>query len=399
MGWSPFRRTGLTYKDSRSFGGYTLITPIGGDAVYLLDADGRVAHRWEVSGFQPGYGYLLPGGNLLVRGQPVVETKVELGKPAGRADILLELDWDSNEVWRWENEGFHHDMCRMPSGNTLVIVWELLPEELVKRIKGGLSPEQMKQVTGDSQLMSFLLQGVGVGGRPRLKGMLTDAIWEIDPTGEPVHIWHSWEHFDPEVDTLCTVDFTTEWTHLNAVELTPEGDVLVSSQKLDKILKVSWPNGDVPWRWGGLGKISHPHDPTITQDGTLLIFDNGSRHPLQARSRVVEVDMETGEIIWQYVPSPVFSMMSLHIAGAERLANDNTLICEGEAGRVFEVTRDCEICWEWISPFVLEFKGIQAVMLFRSHRYAADGPELRGKKIDVKEFEEFNEKWGLNKRA
>ena len=38
MGWSPFRRTGLTYEDSRSFGGYTLITPIGGDAVYLLDA-------------------------------------------------------------------------------------------------------------------------------------------------------------------------------------------------------------------------------------------------------------------------------------------------------------------------------------------------------------------------
>ena len=78
MGWSPFRQTGLTYKDSRSFGGYTLITPIGGDAVYLLDEDGRVAHRWAVSGFQPGYGYLLPGGNLLVRGQSVVETKVEL---------------------------------------------------------------------------------------------------------------------------------------------------------------------------------------------------------------------------------------------------------------------------------------------------------------------------------
>ena len=67
-------------------------------------------------------------------------------------------------------------------------------------------------------------------------------------------------------------------------------------------------------------------------------------------------------------------MMSLNIAGAERLANGNTLICEGEAGRVFEVTRECEICWEWISPFVLEFKGIQAVTLFRAHHYSADGP-------------------------
>ncbi len=78
-----------------------------------------------------------------------------------------------------------------------------------------------------------------------------------------------------------------------------------------------------------------------------MIFDNGSKHPPIARSRVVEVDMDTGKIIWQYIPAPVFSMMSLHIAGAERLMNGNTLICEGECGRVFEVNRDGEICWEW----------------------------------------------------
>lgn len=396
MGWSPFRPTGLTYRDSRSFGGYTLITPIGGDAVCLIDEEGRVVHRWAVPDFQPGYGYLLPGGNLLVRGQPLIKTGVGIGEPAGRADILLELGWDSNEIWRWEHEGFHHDMCRMPNGNTLVIIWELLPNDLVKRVKGGFSPEGTERITSDTKFMSFILQGVGVGGRPRLKGMLTDDVWEINPAGEPVHIWHAYEHFDPEVDKLCTVDLRAEWTHLNAVELTPEGNVLISSQKLDTILKISWPKGDVLWRWGGLGRISHQHDPTITPNGTLLVFDNGTHHPLLGRSRVVEVDMETGEIIWQYVGSPVFSMLSLHIAGAERLTNGNTLICEGESGRVFEVTRDCEICWEWNSPFVHDFKGIKAVMLFRAHRYTADGPELRGKKIDATEFEEFNKKWGLN---
>jgi hypothetical protein len=399
MGWSPFRKTGLTYRDSRSFGGYTLVTPIGGDAVYLLDEDGRGVHRWGVSGFQPGYGYLLPGGNLLVRGQPLVEAEVGVGEPAGKADILLELDWDSNEVWRWEHETFHHDMSRLPNGNTLVIVWELVPEELVKRIKGGYPPEQVEQITSDKDFMSFALQGAGVGGRPRLKGMLTDALWEVSPAGEPVHIWHAHEHFDPEVDTLCPIDFPHEWTHLNAVELTPEGDVLISSQKLDKIMRISWPEGEVLWKWGGLGRLSHQHDPTITPDGTLLVFDNGTKHPPISHSRVVEVDMKTDQIIWQYVPSPVFSMLSLHIAGAERLANGNTLICDGESGRVFEVTRNCEICWEWVSPFVHDFKGIKAVMLFRAHRYAPDGPELKGKRIDGTGLEEFNEKWGLNPRT
>jgi hypothetical protein len=394
MGWSPFRRTGLTYRDSRSFGGYTLVTPIGGDAVYLLGEDGRVVHQWKVTGFQPGYGYLLSGGNLLVRGQPLVE--VGIGQPAGETDILLELDWESNEVWRWEHESFHHDMCRLPNGNTLVLIWEVLPEELAKKVTGGLPPEQVERIKADHNFFPFLLQGIGVGGRPRLQGMLVDAVWEINPAGEPVHIWHAYEHLDPEVDTLCPIDFRTSWTHLNAVELTPEGDVLTSSQKLSTVMKIDWPKGDILWKWGGFGALSHPHDPTITPDGNLLVFDNGTHHPILGRSRVVEVNMENNEIVWQYIPSPVFSMLSAHIAGAERLPNGNTLICEGESGRVFEVTRDCEICWEWNSPFVHDFKGIKAVMLFRAHRYAPDGPELTAKRIDDDRFEDLNEKWGLN---
>ncbi len=398
MGWSPFRPTGLTHRDSRSFGGYTLITPIGGDAVYLIDEKGRVVHRWQAPDFQPGYGYLLPGGNLLVRGQPLLKTDVGVGEAAGKADILLELDWESKVVWRWEHETFHHDMCRMPNGNTLVLIWELLPEDLAKRVRGGLSPEQTDQIRSDPQFMAFILAGMGVGGRPRLKGMLCDAVWEVSPAGKPVHIWHAYEHFDPQVDTLCGVDLPHEWTHLNAVERTPKGHVLVSSQKLDTIMMISWPEGEVLWRWGGLGRLSHQHDPTITPEGTLLVFDNGSRHPVQGKSRVIEVNMKTGEIIWQYMGSPVFSFLSLHIAGAERLANGNTLICEGESGRVFEVTRACEICWEWISPFVLPFKGYMSSMLFRAHRYAFDGPELSGRKIDRTRWEELNRQLGLVKK-
>jgi len=398
MGWSPFRPTGLTYRDSRSFGGYTLITPIGGDAVYLIDDSGRIIHRWHVPDFQPGYGYLLPGGNLLVRGQPLVATGVGVGQPAGKADILLELDWDSNIVWRWEHETFHHDMCRLPNGNTLVLIWEVLPEDMAKRVKGGLSAEEEARVRSDEQLMSFLLAGMGVGGRPRLQGMLTDAVWEINDAGEPVHIWHAYEYFDIEKDALCPIDLRAEWTHLNAVERTPEGHVLISSQKLDTIMMIDWPMGDVLWRWGGLGCLSHQHDPTITPDGTLLVFDNGSRYPVQGKTRVIEVDMKTGKIIWQYLGNPVFSFLSLHIAGAERLMNGNTLICEGESGRVFEVTRNCEICWEWVSPFVYPFKGYLSCMFFRAHRYTADGPELKGRSLHADRFEELNHKLGLLKK-
>jgi hypothetical protein len=162
-------------------------------------------------------------------------------------------------------------------------------------------------------------------------------------------------------------------------------------------MMVSWPQGEVLWRWGGPTRLSHQHDPTITPDGTLLVFDNGSRYPVQGKTRVVEVDRKTGEIVWQYMGNPVFSFLSLHIAGAERLANGNTLICEGESGRIFEVTRGGDICWEWVTPFICPFKGFLSSMLFRAHRYAGDGAELKGRSLESEKWEEVNRKLRLLK--
>ncbi|UCE39352.1 MAG: aryl-sulfate sulfotransferase [Thermoplasmata archaeon] len=397
MGWSPFRLTGLTYKDSRSSGGYTLIASIGGDAVYLLDETGRVVHIWKVPGFQPGYGYILPGGNLLVRGQPLIETGVGVGEPAGSADILLELDWESKEIWRWESKVFHHDMCRLPNGNTLVLVWELVPENLIPRIKGGLTPEMVEWFNSEPDFRSMVLQGMGVGGRPRLQGMLTDAVWEIDPAGKQVHIWHAYDHLDPETDRICPLCFPGEWSHANAVQASPDGrKVLLSFRELSLVMIISWPDGDIKWKWGR-PFISHQHDPTFTSDENVLIFDNGTHHPVQGKTRIVEVSTKTNEVIWQYLPSPVFSLLSGHIGGCERLANGNTLICEGESGRILEVTSEGEICWEWNSPFVFDFKGVKNVQIFRAHRYEADWPELKGRgTLDPGEFKEFNKKWGLD---
>jgi hypothetical protein len=39
------------------------------------------------------------------------------------------------------------------------------------------------------------------------------------------------------------------------------------------------------------------------------------------------------------------------IAVAQRLANGNTLLTDSSFGRFFEVTKEGEIVWEYISPF------------------------------------------------
>ena len=127
------------------------------------------------------------------------------------------------------------------------------------------------------------------------------------------------------------------------------------------------------------------------------MFDNGVHHPVTAHSRVVEVSPKTGEIVWQYNPHVVFSFFSGHIGGCERLPDGNTLICEGQSGRVFEVTKENEFAWEWISPFVLPFKNVHCSMLFRAHRYYADGSELSGKSFKPEKYDGLNRELGLIK--
>ena len=92
MGWSVQRETGLTWHDAaKSCKGYTMLAPIGGRDVLLLDMDGMVVKRWSFSALAPFHGVLLENGWLLVLGTStdVRPPEWELGQePPGAAGSL-----------------------------------------------------------------------------------------------------------------------------------------------------------------------------------------------------------------------------------------------------------------------------------------------------------------------
>ena len=135
MGWSPFRKLGLTFDNpALSAKGYTLATPMGGDASYLLDMAGRVVHRWRFTTIRSQYGRLLPNGRLLMLGTDVKVRPPEVApgtippfdvsirRIGGNATHLVEVDWDGNVVWSYEEPTIHHDFARLPNGNLLIVV-------------------------------------------------------------------------------------------------------------------------------------------------------------------------------------------------------------------------------------------------------------------------------------
>jgi hypothetical protein len=90
--------------------------------------------------------------------------------------------------------------------------------------------------------------------------------------------------------------------------------------------------------------------------------------------------MKSRAIVWSYAGSPPLSFFSPHISGAQRLNSGNTLICEGGWGRIFEVTPEGEIVWEFISPHEIAFpNGHDLNWVFRAYRYGEDSAQIKNR--------------------
>ena len=254
----------------------------------------------------------------------------------------------------------HHDFERLPNGNTLILLWTPMPAALTAQVQGGFpadtDPEQM----------------------------WGDVVQEITPAGAVVWQWNSWEFLDVAEDVICPLEGRKEWTHQNALNVTPEGDLLVSYRQTSTVGIVAKDSGAFRWKWGP-GQVFHQHHPTWLDNGRVMLFDNGChRRGAPSHSRILEVNPENNEIGWEYQGTPNISFFSYNISSAERQPNGNTLICEGAPGRIFEVTADGEIVWEYINPYFGDALGSGPPLngVFRAHRYGPDHPALRGRDLD-----------------
>jgi len=356
---------------SKAFNGYTLFAPTKGSGVWLIDMRGRFVHRWDM-GLEPAlYGKLLPNGHLLYAGKLPDAPLPDFGGMGGK---LIEVDWNGNTVWEYEDRYMHHDFYRLPNGNTMVPRWVATPDDITAKVRGG------------------------VPGTEREKVMWADAFREITPEGKVVWEWLGYEHLDPEADAICPLCYRAEWTHANSCFVLPDGNVLTALLTLNEIVIIDKASGDFKWRWGK-AELAHPHDPNMLENGNILVFDNGSHRPsspgipygMIGFSRVLEVNPKNDKIVWEFRDESPLHFYASNISGCQRLPNGNTLICEGTTGRFFEVTPDKELVWEYISPFYYDTKPPSLLGLtnavFRAYRYAPDYPGLKGRTLDPNRFE------------
>lgn len=348
-------KTGLINCDkSRATPGYTLFWPLGSKTVHLINMRGVVVHEWNMPGPPGNYAYLLPNGNLLA----AIRTKECAKGLAAKGGLLQELDWDGTVLWEYIDHWQHHDFRRRPNGNTVYIGWELLPEEAAKRVRGG------------------------VKGTEHEDGIYGDFLREIDPQGRTVWEWHAATDQEIEKYPICPLCDRREFAHANTVFPLANGDVMVSWRQNHLIATIDRKTKAFKWEmcdW----ILGHQHDVQMLENGRVLVFANGCHAPWHGPkegSRIFEIQPEDNEIVWQYVGNPPYTFDSSFISGVQRLDSGNTLICEGRWGRIFEVTPEGDIVWDYVSPYFQKdppYTG--GNYLFRAYRYGADSPEIAGR--------------------
>jgi hypothetical protein len=333
--------TGVVFFDpGRAHSGYNLYVSRRSGYVHLMAMDGQVVHRWDSSGFAARGGYhhvhLLENGDLYI---------------IRENNQLYRVDWNSDLIWAKKFRA-HHDIAVLPDDSFYVITRRIEDHQglrvffdiilhldkdgsEVNRWSTYTHLDEIRETLDDRLFLDSILDSIRTGV-PTVGGMWTDLRKAIRrPNRNKLDYFH-----------LNTVSIIPS-THLEAWDPRfQKGNLLVCFRNVNQIAILERGTYRILWSWGA-GELQWPHQPTLLENGHILIFDNGVDREY---SRVIELDPLTEEIVWEYKADPPGSFYTSGGGSAQRFPNGNTLICETNKGRAFEIDRSGAVVWMWLNP-------------------------------------------------
>ena len=408
--------TGTTvFHPDKTWSGYTVFD-VGnqmGQGTMLIDMNGNLVKQWTAVAAVPSPARILPGG-YLVGGS-------HLRSPYQEAPELIQVDWDGEIVWQFdrtelvEEDGAeprwmarqHHDWQRegSPAG--------YYAPGAVPRVDGGLTlvlahKRVMRPDITDKPLDDDYILEVDWDGNIVWDWLASDHLEEFGFSGEARNTIYRYPGWNPARGSA-------DWLHINSTSNVGPNrwyeagderfhpDNIIWSSRQASIIAIINREGNIVWKMGPdyrdvpalaeLGQIVGQHHAHIIPEslpgaGNLLVFDNGGASGYgtptptaptgrssvrRFGSRVLEINPVTFEKVWEYsIPGQErVRFFSHYVSSAQRLPNGNTLIDEGAIGRMFEVTENGEIVWEYINPYYDDAE-FPANTVYRAYRVPYD---------------------------
>jgi len=331
---------GVTVHDEvRAQPGWNLYASMHAREAILMDMEGRELHRWTGPSEPQGDGTqiqlglwwrtvrLFPNGDLLAQ--------ADFGS-------LMKVDADSRLLWTYD-EVCHHDFDVAPDGRIFLITG-----------KGVITHERFVHPLTEDFVVELAANGVELRRVSLLKAL-------VDAGQEEILL--ELRKFQLGASGIERPDVT----HLNALQIlgapSPaapeafvEGRLLLSTPKNSRIMIMDFERGEVVWSLAG--SFRYQHDPTLTDDGRVLLFDNKGGG--DKRSRILALDPGSGTELWSYGGASDPQLFSECCGRVHPLKNGNLLGIVSMEGRAIEITPEREIVWEFRSAH--EFGGKIAIL-------------------------------------
>src|SRR5258708_586285 len=351
------RGTGLIAHDPvRSAVGYTLFArQTDGGNVYLADIRGAVVHRWPLPGRPGRHAVLLTNGNLGYNGNQPDSPDLYPAWSLWHGGAFMEVAPDGKVVWEYTDHTHHHDAQWLPNGNLLYGATAPVSKDFAGRIVGGSTTHDLPDGT-----------------------IYGDVIREVNRKGELVWEWRACDHLNPKDHPIHPFFDRYHWPLINGLWSTRGGLVLMSLRTTSGVIGVDRKTGKVVFAIPH-PIVSHQHTPVELANGNIMIFHNGNFRPgiPSPSSRIIEVHPSTKAVLWTYADAMQPAFFSPYMGAAQPLPNGNVHITESATGRLFEVTREGHVVWEYVIPYFGEYPDAAARKyvpghhnsVFRSYRY------------------------------
>ncbi len=365
---------------------FTPVTPAQSTEYYstfLMQNDESIINEWRHPTRPSSIAYLLPDSTLLY------PTTLN-GRPGGGK--IIRYDWYGNILWEYQFTNspysFHHDIEPLPNGNILLLAWEIIP------IYEAIS-------LGRTDINSDMWPEVIIEIEP-LPNNNAQIVWQW-------HAWdHLIQNVNPELPNYGELhenpqrlninmgalggghqnnNENGEWFHANSIHYNELLDqIVISSRHLNELYIIdhststeeaassiggnSGKGGDILYRWGnpenyGIDNVGYTLNAQHSVNwieynymggGNLIIFNNIAGFNY---SEVIEIELPINEEnnyyydlpylplepLWQFNENEGFYCNTQ--SGAFRLPNGNTIVTVQFPPRIFEVTYDGNIIWDY----------------------------------------------------
>lgn len=344
-----YEGSGVTrHNPAKSVPGHTFLTGFfdGQNEMRLVTADGQVINRWPVNFFdvfpepdhispkdrvpQSEWNLAVQGALLLPDGSVVFNFNF---KGTAKIDRCGRVEWSIPRMT-------HHSVELASDGGYWIPIYEYIDDTpKYPQLTVPYEEDVILKVSADGSIEREI-SIVDLLQRNDLLGLIYGrAVWKHKSNGL-THV-NDVEELDAET--------ARDFPQFEA------GDLMISARFGDLVL-VFDPDTLVV-KWFQKGPFLSQHDPDFMPGGKISVFSNNddgtATGHLLGGSTIVEVEPDTQSAAVFYGGVPGQHFFTSRAGEHQRIGagGENALITEARSGRVFEVSPDGEVVWEYINRY------------------------------------------------